>query len=44
MLYNNLLSLLQFGMLIQYLFEEFPDTDDVTEREIGDLQVSKVSS
>ncbi|EOA16189.1 hypothetical protein CARUB_v10004329mg [Capsella rubella] len=29
----------QFGMLIEYLFEKFPDTDSVTETAIGDLQV-----
>ncbi|KAL0754363.1 hypothetical protein Bca101_092031 [Brassica carinata] len=28
----------QFGMLIEYLFEKFPDTDSVTETAIGDLQ------
>ncbi|XP_061994271.1 arginine--tRNA ligase, cytoplasmic-like isoform X1 [Rosa rugosa] len=28
----------QFGMLIQYLFEKFPNVDDVNEMEIGDLQ------
>uniref|UniRef100_A0A0D3DN02 arginine--tRNA ligase n=1 Tax=Brassica oleracea var. oleracea TaxID=109376 RepID=A0A0D3DN02_BRAOL len=27
-----------FGMLIEYLFEKFPDTDSVTETAIGDLQ------
>ncbi|EOA34029.1 hypothetical protein CARUB_v10021527mg [Capsella rubella] len=29
----------QFGMLIEYLFEQCPDTDSVTETAIGDLQV-----
>jgi len=28
----------QFGMLIQYLFEEFPDWEEVGEQAIGDLQ------
>ncbi|CAN8325992.1 unnamed protein product [Cochlearia groenlandica] len=28
----------QFGMLIEYLFEKFNDTDSVTETAIGDLQ------
>ncbi|XP_050388019.1 arginine--tRNA ligase, cytoplasmic-like isoform X1 [Argentina anserina] len=28
----------QFGMLIQFLFEKFPDVDDVNKMEIGDLQ------
>ncbi|KAH0915613.1 hypothetical protein HID58_030059 [Brassica napus] len=28
----------QFGMLIEYLFEKFPDTESVTETAIGDLQ------
>ena len=34
---------LQFGMLIEYLFEKFPDTESVTETAIGDLQVSSVA-
>jgi arginyl-tRNA synthetase len=29
----------QFGMLIEFLFEKFPDTESVTETAIGDLQV-----
>ncbi|CAL9222756.1 unnamed protein product [Arabidopsis halleri] len=29
----------QFGMLIEFLFEKFPDTDSVTETAIGDLQM-----
>ncbi|MCH98244.1 arginine-tRNA ligase cytoplasmic-like, partial [Trifolium medium] len=29
---------LQFGMLIEYLFEKFPNQDDVSETAIGDLQ------
>ncbi|XP_045832727.1 arginine--tRNA ligase, chloroplastic/mitochondrial-like isoform X1 [Trifolium pratense] len=28
----------QFGMLIQYLFETYPNPDDVNESDIGDLQ------
>ncbi|XP_004513035.1 arginine--tRNA ligase, chloroplastic/mitochondrial-like [Cicer arietinum] len=28
----------QFGMLIAYLFEKYPDTDEVNESSIGDLQ------
>ncbi|XP_010545318.1 PREDICTED: arginine--tRNA ligase, chloroplastic/mitochondrial isoform X2 [Tarenaya hassleriana] len=28
----------QFGMLIEYLFEKFPDSESVTEAAIGDLQ------
>lgn len=32
---------LQFGMLIEFLFEEFPNFEDVNERAIGDLQVSE---
>ena len=35
---------MQFGMLIEYLFEKFPDTDSVTETAIGDLQVSVLTS
>jgi len=31
---------MQFGMLIEFLFEKFPDTESVTETAIGDLQVS----
>ena len=34
---------MQFGMLIEYLFEKFPDTESVTETAIGDLQVSVLS-
>jgi hypothetical protein len=30
---------LQFGMLIEYLFEKFPNQEDVSETAIGDLQV-----
>ncbi|CAM6030833.1 unnamed protein product [Sphagnum balticum] len=29
----------QFGMLIEYLFEEFPDWEEIQEQAIGDLQV-----
>ncbi|XP_058086761.1 arginine--tRNA ligase, cytoplasmic-like [Magnolia sinica] len=29
----------QFGMLIEYLFEEFPNWEDIGEQAIGDLQV-----
>ena len=29
-------------MLIEYLFEKFPDTESVTETAIGDLQVSSL--
>ncbi|CAL5186397.1 unnamed protein product [Lathyrus oleraceus] len=31
---------IQFGMLIAYLFEKFPNPEDVNESDIGDLQVS----
>lgn len=31
---------LQFGMLIEFLFEKFPDWEDASETGIGDLQVS----
>jgi len=31
--------ILQFGMLIEYLFEKFPNPEDVKESDIGDLQV-----
>lgn len=30
---------LQFGMLIQHLFETFPNWEDIGEQAIGDLQV-----
>lgn len=33
---------LQFGMLIEYLFEKFPNWEDVGNQAIGDLQVSTV--
>lgn len=33
--------ILQFGMLIEYLFEKFPNFEDVNESAIGDLQVSE---
>lgn len=32
-------TFLQFGMLIEYLFENFPNVKDVNETAIGDLQV-----
>jgi hypothetical protein len=32
----------QFGMLIEYLFEEFPDWEEIQEQAIGDLQVCLV--
>jgi hypothetical protein len=31
--------ILQFGMLIQYLFDKFPNIEDINEFDIGDLQV-----
>lgn len=31
----------QFGMLIAYLFEKYPNPEDVNEAAIGDLQVRK---
>lgn len=30
---------LQFGMLIEFLFEKFPNFEDVNETAVGDLQV-----
>ena len=30
---------MQFGMLIEYLFEMFPNWEDAAEQAIGDLQV-----
>lgn len=30
----------QFGMLIEYLFDEFPNWEEIGEQAIGDLQVS----
>lgn len=33
--------ILQFGMLIEFLFENFPNVEDVSETAIGDLQVSE---
>lgn len=30
----------QFGMLIEYLFEEFPNWEEIGEQAIGDLQVN----
>lgn len=32
---------LQFGMLIEFLFEKYPDVENIDEAAIGDLQVSK---
>lgn len=29
----------QFGMLIEYLFDEFPNWEEIGEQAIGDLQV-----
>lgn len=34
-----MLCALQFGMLIEFLFEKFPNFEDVNETAIGDLQV-----
>ena len=33
----------QFGMLIEYLFEKFPNPEDANEAAIGDLQVNLLS-
>lgn len=33
------MHVLQFGMLIRYLFEEIPDWEDANKNAIGDLQV-----
>lgn len=33
---------LQFGMLIEFLFEKYPNWEDVSETAIGDLQVSEL--
>lgn len=41
MLFKEVLWILQFGMLIQHLFEMFPNVEDVNEMAIGDLQVSE---
>lgn len=35
------LFLVQFGMLIEYLFEKFPNSEDANETAIGELQVSE---
>lgn len=39
---THLCSFLQFGMLIEFLFEKFPNSEDVSETAIGDLQVSTI--
>jgi len=36
--------ILQFGMLIAYLFEKFPNPEEVNESDIGDLQVRQHTS
>ncbi len=35
------LCVLQFGMLIEFLFDKFPNVEEVNETAIGDLQVSE---
>ena len=39
--YSFFASCLQFGMLIEFLFERFPNWEEVTETAIGDLQVGE---
>lgn len=36
------ICVLQFGMLIEYLFEKFPNLDVVSDQAIGDLEVRKI--
>lgn len=31
----------QFGMLIEFLFEEFPNWEEIGDQAVGDLQVSE---
>lgn len=38
---KDFLFLVQFGMLIEYLFEKFPNSEDANETAIGELQVSE---
>ena len=35
------LCVLQFGMLIEFLFQKFPNWEEITEAAVGDLQVSE---